>query len=65
MSGGKIAGIVAILLSVASAVVGILYYLSRHTRRGLVLMIAFAILLIIGILLLVTSGRKRVEPAQK
>jgi hypothetical protein len=63
MSGGKIAGIVAIVLSAASAAGGIVFYLSRHTRRGLVLLIAFAILLILGIVLIISSGRKPAQPA--
>jgi uncharacterized membrane protein len=55
--GGRIAGIVSIVLSVAAGVGGLLYYLSRHTLRGLVLFIACGILLILGIVLVALRGR--------
>jgi hypothetical protein len=58
MHGGRIAGIIALVLSIAAGVGGILY-IGQHPRRGLLLLIAFVILLIIGILLIVFSGRKR------
>ena len=56
---GKVAGIAAIALSAVSGIVGILYYVSHHTRRGLVLMIGFAILLVLGILFLARSSRPK------
>jgi ABC-type nickel/cobalt efflux system permease component RcnA len=55
---GKVAGIVALALSLASGVVSILYYTSHHTKRGLVLLIGFVLLLVLGILFLVRSGRQ-------
>ena len=57
-NSGRVVGVVAIVLSLVSAVAGILYYTSHHTRRGLVLLIGFGLLLIFGIILIVTSGRK-------
>jgi len=56
---GKVAGIAAIVLSLVSGIIGILYYVNHHTRRGLVLLIGFVLLLVLGILFLVLSGRKR------
>jgi len=56
---GKAAGITAIVLSLLSGIVGILYYVNHHPRRGLVLLIGFALLLVLGILFLVRSGRQR------
>jgi hypothetical protein len=56
---GKAAGIVAIALSLVSGIVGILYYINHHTRRGLVLLIGFVILLALGILFLARAGRQR------
>jgi hypothetical protein len=64
MGGGRIAGIIAIVLSLASGVVAILYYTGGHTRRGLVLVIAFGILLVLGILLVALTGRKSAAPAK-
>jgi hypothetical protein len=55
---GKVAGITAIVLSLVAGVVGILYYVNHHTRRGLVLLIGFALLLVLGILFIVRSGRQ-------
>jgi len=57
--GGKVAGIAAIVLSLISGILGILFYLNHHTRRGLVLLIGFVLLLVLGILFLALSGRKR------
>lgn len=62
--GGRIAGIISIVLSLISGVVSIIYYTSRHTKRGLVLAIAFGVLLILGILLIVLTGRKSASPAK-
>lgn len=56
-NNGKIAGATAIVLSVASGIGGIIFYASHHTLRGLVLLIGFALLLVLGILFLVRSGR--------
>jgi hypothetical protein len=63
-NGGRIAGIIAIVLALISGVVSIIYYASRHTRRGLVLAIAFGVLLILGILLIVLTGRKSASPVK-
>jgi len=62
--GGRIAGIIAIVLALISGVVSIIFYTSRHTRRGLLLAIAFGVLLILGILLIVLTGRKSASPAK-
>jgi hypothetical protein len=55
---GKTAGIAAIVLSLVSGIVGVLYYVNHHTVRGLVLLIGFALLLVIGILFIVRSGKQ-------
>jgi len=47
------------VLSLISGILGILFYLNHHTRRGLVLLIGFVLLLVLGILFLALSGRKR------
>jgi apolipoprotein N-acyltransferase len=57
-SGGKVAGIISIVLSAAAAVVGILYFLSQHRLRGLAALIACGVLLILGIILIAAAGRK-------
>jgi hypothetical protein len=57
--GGKVVGIAAIVLSLISGILGIMFYVNQHTRRGLVLLIGFVLLLVLGILFLVLSGRKR------
>ena len=62
--GGRIAGIIAIVLALISGVVSIIFYTSRHTRRGLLLAIGFGVLLILGILLIVLTGRKSASPAK-
>ena len=56
-NSGKIAGVIAIVLSVASGIGGIIFYTGHHTLRGLVLLIGFVLLLVLGILFLVRSGR--------
>jgi len=56
--GGKIAGVVSIVLSLVSAAGGVVFYLGHHTKRTLALAIIFVVLLVIGIVLLVRSGRK-------
>lgn len=63
-NGGRIAGIIAIVLALISGVISIIYYTSHHTKRGLVLAIAFGVLLILGILLIVLTGRKSAVPAK-
>ena len=63
-NGGRIAGIISIVLSLAAGIGSILYYVSHHTKRGLVLLIAFGILVILGILLIALSGRKSAPPAK-
>jgi len=65
MGGGRVAGIIAIVLSLASGVFGIVNYTGGHPKRGLVLVIAFAILLVLGILLVALTGRKSAAPAVK
>jgi apolipoprotein N-acyltransferase len=57
MSGGRIAGIVSIVVSVGAGVVGVLYLLNHYPRRGLAALIAFAALMIFGIILLTAAGR--------
>jgi hypothetical protein len=57
MNGGRIAGIIAIVLSLVAGVGGILY-ISQHPHRGLALLVVFIILLAVGILLIIFSGRK-------
>jgi cyanate permease len=56
-SSGGAAGIVSIVLGVAAGVGGILYYLARHTRRGIVLFIGCGVLLILGIVLIAIRKR--------
>jgi len=63
MNGGKIIGIIAIVVSLLAGVGGILY-IGQHPHRGLTLLIAFVVLLVIGILLIVFAGRKS-SPAVK
>jgi uncharacterized membrane protein (UPF0136 family) len=53
-----VAGIILFVLSAVAAVAGILNYVARHSRRGLVALIACGILLIVGIVLMVAWGRK-------
>jgi len=55
MAGGKVAGIISIVLSALAAVAGILNYAGKHPRRGLVALIACGVLLILGIVLLVVA----------
>jgi hypothetical protein len=56
-NGGRVAGIISIVLSVLAAVAGILNYAGKHPRRGLVALIACGVLLILGIVLFVASRR--------
>ena len=63
-NGGRVAGIIAIVVALISGVISIIYYTSRHTKRGLVLAIAFGVLLILGILLIVLTRPKSASPAK-
>jgi len=64
-NGGRVAGIISIVLSALAAVAGILNYLGRHPRRGLAALIACGVLLILGIVLIAATGRKsQVSPSQ-
>jgi uncharacterized membrane protein YwaF len=56
-NGGRIAGVISIVLSALAAVFAILNYTSRHTRRGLAALIACGILLVLGIILIVAAAR--------
>jgi apolipoprotein N-acyltransferase len=60
-SGGRVAGIVSIVISVMAAVAGVLNLTSKHPRRGLAFLIACGVLLILGIILVVISGRKSTQ----
>jgi hypothetical protein len=55
MSGGRVAGIVSVVLSVLAAVAGILNYLGRHPRRGLAALIVCGVLLVLGIILIIVG----------
>jgi membrane protease YdiL (CAAX protease family) len=57
-NGGRVAGIVSIVLSILAAVVAILFYTSSHPKRGLALLVVCGVLLILGIVLVVMTGRK-------
>lgn len=56
MGGRKVAGIVAIVLAVAIAAFDFLYYMARHPKRGPVILVVCALLLIFGIILVVARG---------
>ncbi len=56
-NGRRIAGIVAIVISVLSAVFGLLNYLGHHPRRGMAALVACGVFLILGIVLIAISGR--------
>jgi hypothetical protein len=55
MAGGRVAGIVSVVLSVLAAVAGILNYLGRHPRRGLAALIACGVLLVLGVILIIVG----------
>ena len=57
-NGGRIAGIVAVVVSVLIALFDLLYYMSRHPRRSVVILIVCGVLLVLGIILVAVSGRK-------
>ena len=57
-SGRRVAGIVAVVLAVLAAVAGILNYMGHHPRRGIAAIVACAVLLILGIVLIAVAGRK-------
>ena len=56
-NGGRVAGIVSIVLSALAAVAGILNYAGKHPRRGLVALIACGVLLVLGIVLIIVTRR--------
>ena len=56
MGGKKVAGIVAIILGVALAAFDLVYYMGRHPRRGIAIIVVGAVLLVVGIILLVVRG---------
>jgi hypothetical protein len=57
MAARGIAGIVAIILAVALAAFDVLYYTARHPRRGPVILVVCALLLIFGVILVVVGRR--------
>jgi len=57
-SGGRVAGIISIVLSALAAIAGTLNYVGRHPRRGLAALIACGVLLVLGIVLIVATSRK-------
>ena len=48
MGGRRVAGIVAVVLAVAIAAFDFLYYMARHPKRGPVILVVCALLLIFG-----------------
>ncbi len=56
MGGRKVAGVIAIVLGVAFAAFDVLSYWARHPRRGPVILVVCALLLVFGIILLVARG---------
>lgn len=60
-NGGRTAGIVSIVISIMSAVAGILNLTSRHPKRGLAFLIACGVLLVLGIILVAVSARKSTQ----
>ena len=56
-SSGRGVGVVAIILGLAAGALGLVYELSKHTRRAMVLFIGAGILVILGIIFL--AMRKR------
>ena len=57
MSGGRVAGLVSIVLSILAAVAGILNLVSHHPRRELAAFIACGVLLVLGVILIAVGGK--------
>jgi len=57
-NGRRVAGIVAIVISVLVAVFDIVYYMGRHPRRGPLVFLVCGVLLIVGIILIAAASRK-------
>jgi hypothetical protein len=57
-SGGRVGGIISIVVAALAAVAGILNFAGHHPRRGLVALIACGVLLILGIILIALAARK-------
>ena len=56
MGGRKVAGMVAIVLGVAIGAFDFLSYWAHHPKRGPVILVVCALLLIFGIILMVARG---------
>ena len=56
-NGGRVAGIISIVIAAIAAVVGILNYAGKHPRRGLVALVGCGVLLVLGIVLIVVTRR--------
>jgi len=56
MTGGKVAGLIAVVLAVALAAFDLLGYMAHHPKRGIAILVVGAILLVAGIILLVARG---------
>jgi len=64
-NGRKVAGIIAIVISALAAVAGILNYVGHHPRRGIAALVACAVFLILGIVLIALPGNgPRQTPSQ-
>jgi hypothetical protein len=61
-NGGRVAGIISIVLGVLAGVVGLLNSGGHHPKRMLVALIACGVLLVLGIILIVATGRKSPSP---
>ena len=55
---GKVAGIVAIVLSLVAGVGCVFYYVNHHSLRALVLLIGFVVLLVLGIVFIVRPAKQ-------
>ncbi len=63
MAGGRIAGIIAVVLAVLAGVVGILNNTSHHPRRALAAFIAAGVLLVLGVVLVIVArGSSKATP---
>jgi hypothetical protein len=58
MAGGRIGGIISVVLAAAAAVAGVLNYTTHHPRRGLAALIACGVLLVLGVVLVVVGRGK-------